>query len=138
MGNAVICGAFLAAYAFFEPGFPHWAMIVLLLVGGFFRSFQFTALNTLAFADVPRDRLSLATSFHGMAVQLSLSLGVAIGALALHLSQRLRGGADLAVADFAVAFVLLGACILGSAAAFHPLDPRAGDEIAGRRRPAST
>jgi EmrB/QacA subfamily drug resistance transporter len=137
IGNALLCAVLLAAYALFTPGFPTWAMIALLLVSGYFRSFQFTALNTLAFADVPRERLSLATSFHGMAVQLALSLGVAAAALALHIAQVLRGGSALAVADFAGAFVALGACIAVSVLPFRPLAGDAGEEIAGRRRGAA-
>lgn len=132
IGNAMICGVFLAAYGLFQPGFPEWAMILLLLVGGFFRSFQFTALNTIAFADVPRERLSNATSFHGMAVQLALSLGVTVGALALHVNQSLRGGDSLATTDFIGTFVFLGACITVSALAFRPLAGDAGDEISRR------
>ena len=33
------------------------------ITGGFFRSLEFTSINALAYSDVPRDRMSRATSF---------------------------------------------------------------------------
>ena len=59
--NSLISSAFLAACATFVPGMPFWAMIAILLAGGFFRSLQFTSINTIAYAEVelgenePRD-----------------------------------------------------------------------------------
>ena len=47
----------------------------MLLIGGFFRSLQFTSINTLGYADIDRQRMSRATSFASMAQQLSLSVG---------------------------------------------------------------
>ena len=55
----------------------------MLLVGGFARSLQFTAFNTLAYADVPRARLSAATSLYATLQQVSLTLGITAGAAAL-------------------------------------------------------
>ena len=54
--NALIAGAFVALPAAFTPATPILLITVLLLVGGFFRSLQFTSVNALAFADVPRER----------------------------------------------------------------------------------
>ena len=42
----------LAACAAFTQATPVAVMIVLLLVGGFFRSLQFTSINTIAYAEV--------------------------------------------------------------------------------------
>ena len=35
-----------------------WVMIALLLIGGFARSSQFIAANTIAYADVPQPRVA--------------------------------------------------------------------------------
>lgn len=52
-------------------------MIAVLLAGGFFRSLQFTAVNTLTYADIGPERMSRASSFAAMAQQLGISLGSA-------------------------------------------------------------
>ena len=74
--NAVLAGAFVAASAAFTPTTPVWLMIAVLLVGGFFRSLQFTGVNTLTYADIPPAKMSRASSFAAMAQQLGISLGV--------------------------------------------------------------
>ena len=50
--NTIITGVIFMGYGLFTIDTPHWLIIATLLVGGFFRSLQFTALNTLAYADV--------------------------------------------------------------------------------------
>jgi EmrB/QacA subfamily drug resistance transporter len=50
--NALIGSAFLAASGLFTPTTPHWVMLMVLLVGGCFRSLQFTGINALSYADV--------------------------------------------------------------------------------------
>ena len=62
--NSLISGAFLAACASFVPGMPFAAMIAILLVGGFFRSLQFTSVNTIAYAEIEPPLMSRAT-VHG-------------------------------------------------------------------------
>jgi hypothetical protein len=137
IANAIISGVFLASYSFFQLGTPGWVILALLLAGGFFRSLQFTALNTIAYADMPAEKMSLATSFASMAQQLSMSLGVGVGALALHVSVTMHGG-TLNVGDFTFAFYVVAICSAASALTFIPLPTNAGDEVSGhieRRQP---
>ncbi len=54
--NGVLSGVMLIACAAFRPTWPAAAIYLVLLVGGFLRSLQFTAYNTLAYGDVPRGR----------------------------------------------------------------------------------
>lgn len=133
IGNAVISGFFMMTYALFQPSTPHGVIFLALLAGGFFRSLQFTALNTLAYADVPSARMSKATSFASMAQQLSLSIGVAIGALLLHVTLSLRGSASVGPDDFLPAFLAIGALCLMSFVFFLPLARDAGAEVSGHR-----
>ncbi len=49
---------------------------LIMLVLGFFSSIQYSSLNTLIFADVPKDKSSRATSSSGVVQQLGLSLAV--------------------------------------------------------------
>ena len=77
--NALISSAFLAACASFVQGMPFAGMIAILLSGGFFRSLQFTAINTIAYAEIEPAKMSRATAMVAAAQQLSLSTGVAVG-----------------------------------------------------------
>jgi hypothetical protein len=51
--NALLMGLFIALCATFTTATPVWWMIVILLIGGFFRSLQFTGINSLSYADTP-------------------------------------------------------------------------------------
>ena len=81
----------LGLCAAFRPAWPVAAIYGVLLVGGFFRSLQFTAYNTLAYGDVPRSRMSAATSLYTTGQQLAATIGVSAGALALEVAMRLSG-----------------------------------------------
>jgi len=71
--NALLSAATIAACATFTLAMPFAAMIAILAVGGFFRSLQFTAVNALAYAEVPPERMSRATSLASVGQQVSLS-----------------------------------------------------------------
>ena len=128
--NALISTAFMAANALFTASTPHLVIAGMLLVGGFFRSLEFTAINALAYADIRQADMSRATSFASVAQQVSLSLGVAIGALVLQAAQGLRGEANPAQADFALAFWIVAGIGAISAISFVRLPPGAGEELA--------
>ena len=83
---------------------PFVLISLLLLVGGFLRSFQFTALNALTYADIFRANTSNATTFYAVAQQFSLSAGVAVAAFVLEAVQAVRGETIIAADDFSVAF----------------------------------
>ncbi|WP_036285897.1 DHA2 family efflux MFS transporter permease subunit [Methylocystis sp. ATCC 49242] len=133
--NAVISSTFLVVNACFTAATPHWLIMSVLLVGGFYRSLQFTALNAIGYADISQESMSNATSFTAVGQQLSLSTGVAIGAAALEASRALDGGGALRAEDFAPAFYVVATISALSAALFWRLAPDAGDELVGRTRP---
>ncbi|MFQ1062902.1 DHA2 family efflux MFS transporter permease subunit [Bordetella trematum] len=127
--NAVLTGAFVACCAFFTAQTPVWLMILILLVGGFFRSLQFTGVNTLAYADIPPERMSSASSFSAMAQQLGISLGVGTAAISLNLSMMFRGDTHLETPDVIVAFVVIGVLCALSTLSFRRLAPDAGEQL---------
>ena len=130
--NALVAGAFVAMPATFSPQTPIGLMTGLLLVAGFFRSLQFTIVNALSFADVPPARMSRATTLTSVAQQLSLSLGISIGAVTLETATRFTGGV-ISANSFWPAFTLIGFLTALSAIAFALLPSDAGDEMSGRR-----
>ena len=131
--NSLLSAAFLAACASFVPGMPFAAMIVILLSGGFFRSLQFTSINTLAYAEIEPQLMSRATTLVSVAQQLSLSTGVAVGALVVETTLRLQHGTTMGAWDFPPAFLAVGALSASAAFVFARLPPDAGAELSGRR-----
>jgi EmrB/QacA subfamily drug resistance transporter len=129
--NAVVGAAFLAASGLFTPSTPHWIMLCVLLVGGCFRSLQFTGINALSYADISNRDMSGATSLSSVAQQLSLSMGVTIGAFALEAANLVHGGGALGAADFWPAFVLVGLISASSVLMMARLAPDAGAEVSG-------
>jgi EmrB/QacA subfamily drug resistance transporter len=131
--NSVLSAAFLAACASFVPGMPFAAMIAILLSGGFFRSLQFTSINTLAYAEIEPQLMSRATTLVSVAQQLSLSTGVAVGALVVETALRLKHGTAMGAMDFPPAFLAVGALSASAAFIFARLPPDAGAELSGRK-----
>ncbi|HEY5216513.1 MAG TPA: MFS transporter [Pseudolabrys sp.] len=130
--NSLVSAAFLAVCAAFTQTTPIAAMLALLLVGGFFRSLQFTSINTIAYAELDNARVSRATALVSVGQQLSISAGVAIGALAVELTLRFRGDGTLQAADFPPAFLAVAIISALSVLIFARLPADAGAELAGR------
>jgi EmrB/QacA subfamily drug resistance transporter len=133
--NAVVSSLFIAAIALFTAGTPHWIVLTVLLVGGFFKSLEFTSINSIAYADIDSKAMSRATSFASVAQQLSLSAGVAIGALVLEAQRMGRGDMDVVASDFPLAFVLVAAIAASSVLIFALLPKEAGANLSARARP---
>jgi MFS family permease len=131
--NGVISGVMIAACALFRPTWPAAAIYAVLLTGGFFRSLQFTAYNTLAYGDVPRARMSAATSLYTAAQQLATTFGISAGALSLHVSMLVSHHAAPAPIDFSLAFVVVGLLTTIAAPIALGMPRNAGDELTGRR-----
>ncbi|MGA9001665.1 MAG: MFS transporter, partial [Pseudolabrys sp.] len=130
--NSIISSAFLAVCAGFTATTPISLMLVLLLVGGFFRSLQFTSINTIAYADIDPSRISRATVLVSVAQQLAVSSGVAIGAMAVELTVYFKGSGPLQASDFPPAFIAVAAISALSVFVFAQLSPDAGAEMADR------
>ena len=113
--NGVLGAVTLAATAFVSATTPPAWIALLLFAGGLARSMQFTALNTLGFADVPARQIAAANTFASMQTRLSAALGVALGALILRLGTLWHGAAAPGVADFHLAFWVMGALALAGA-----------------------
>jgi EmrB/QacA subfamily drug resistance transporter len=131
--NGTLAALLLGATAALRPSWPLVAIYALLLTGGFFRSLQFTAYNTLAYADIPRPRMSAATSLYSTVQQISLTFGVAAGAAALEFGRTLGGHRAPDLGDFSIAFlVVAGASLLAIPLAAR-LAPDVGAEMSGQR-----
>lgn len=106
--NGLLGAVAVAACGLIDSSWPVAAMAVALLLAGMTRSMQFTALNTIAFADIPTAARTGATTIAAMSQQIGAAMAIAFAALVLALSQSLRAGAQLASIDFRVAFLACG------------------------------
>jgi EmrB/QacA subfamily drug resistance transporter len=131
--NGVISAVMIAICAAFRPTWPAAAIYAALLIGGFFRSLQFTAYNTLAYGDVPRARMSSATSLYVTCQQLAATIGISTGAVSLEISTALSGRAAPQPIDFSHAFLVVAMFTLVAAPIALWMPRNAGDELTGRR-----
>jgi EmrB/QacA subfamily drug resistance transporter len=131
VANGILSAGFVAICALFNPGWPSLLLSSVLLLGGLFRSLQFTAFNSIAYGDVPRARMSAATSLYSTVQQLTLTLGIVIGAAILETATLLRYHSAASTSDFGVAFigVSLIAAIAIPICAMLPRD--AGEALSG-------
>ena len=132
--NAFTASALVAACALFTPETPALVMLVVLFAGGFFRSLQFTSAMTIGFAEVEPRRMSRATSLASVSQQLSVSTGVALGALAVEVVLAWRHETTIGPTDFAPAFALVGFIAALSAFVFARMPKDAGSQLIARRR----
>jgi EmrB/QacA subfamily drug resistance transporter len=131
--NGVISAVMIAICAAFRPTWPAAAIYAALLIGGFFRSLQFTAYNTLAYGDVPRARMSSATSLYVTCQQLAATIGISTGAVALEVSTTMSGHAVPQPIDFSHAFLVVAIFTLVAAPIALWMPRNAGDDLTGRR-----
>jgi EmrB/QacA subfamily drug resistance transporter len=131
--NAVLTGVYLLSCGSFDITTPFWVIVTVLVIGGFSRSVQFTAVQALQYADMPPALMSRATSFASMAQQLAQSVGVGLTALVVHLSLTWHGHATVLPQDVALGFITLGTLALISIIFFLRLPPEAGAALTGRR-----
>ena len=136
--NALTSGMFIATTALFTPVTPHAVTFTVLVVSGFFKSLQFTSINSLAYADIESRAMSRATSFASVAQQLSLSAGVAVGALVLELQRHWRPDATVHSGDFAVAFLVVAVISAAASLIFMRMPKTAGANLSGSAQPVGT
>ncbi|HLH98540.1 MAG TPA: MFS transporter [Xanthobacteraceae bacterium] len=129
IGNAAVMGAYLISCGFFRLTTPYIVMVLVLLIGGFSRSVQFTAVQSLGYAEMPSESFSRATSFQAMAQQLAQSFGVGLAALVVHLSLIWHARTAIAAEDVALGYLTLGCLTLLSVIIFYRLPAHAGSEL---------
>jgi EmrB/QacA subfamily drug resistance transporter len=131
--NAVVSSVFLAACALFTVTTPLLLIMIILVVGGFFRSLQFTAINTVAYAEVEPAQMSRATTLVSVNQQLAVSAGVAVGAFSVESTLWWHGASELSASAFAPAFVVVAIISAASCYFFWQMPDDAGHEISGRK-----
>jgi EmrB/QacA subfamily drug resistance transporter len=128
-GNTVFAALGVAGFALIEAGTPAWAILAWGLLFGVGRGLQFTTLNTVSFVDTPPEKLSRSTAFSGVAQQLTMGFGIAVGAALL----KLLGGPASAVSveTFHTVFLIMALVTLLSIPGFLRLGPETGAAVSG-------
>ena len=129
--NGSLAGLAIIACGLLGPTTPYPLTIAILVVAGATRSMQFTALATLAFADIDADRRSSATTISSMSQQLAMVFGVAAAAGCVNLSQLWRAAPAPGLIDFQLALAFMGAVVLLASLYFLTLRRDAGAEVSG-------
>jgi EmrB/QacA subfamily drug resistance transporter len=132
--NALISVATILICALYTASTPVLIIFVTLTIGGFFRALQFVALNTIAYADVPREKMSGATGFASMIQQLSNAVGVALAVIFLNFELALRGSAMPTATDLRLAFIAMACISAASIPSYLALARSAGSELSEHGR----
>lgn len=107
----------LLACALITPSTPVWLILLVLYLGGVFRSIQFTGISTLAFADVPSAQMSYANTLFSTATQLAVGLGISLGAIGIRIGANVSewlGMSAIPGISFRLAFVVIALiCLIG-------------------------
>ena len=130
--NGIASAGFFALYGFFRPGWPMPVIYVCLVSGGFLASLQFTAYNTIAYADLPSRQASGATSFYSTFQQFSLTLGIALAAAMLSVMVAISGTENPSLLQFTVTFVTMGVVALLAVPVSARLEAAAGADMIKR------
>jgi EmrB/QacA subfamily drug resistance transporter len=125
--NTVLIGCAIATFSLVGPATPWYLIVLLGSCLGFFNSLQFSAMNTLAYADVEGPDTSMASTIASSMQQLSMSFGLAAGSLVAGWFLDGLPQTDHALVASALhhAFLTLAVITIASSATFWNL--RAGD-----------
>ncbi len=132
--DGILVAVTIAACGLLTAGTPLAAMIALLYLSGVFRSVAFTAYNTIAFADVGAPHMADANTLFVTVQQLTIGLGVAVGALALQTARSLQspfGLAGHATGAYLLAFGFVGLLALLAVIESLRLPAGAGSVVSG-------
>jgi EmrB/QacA subfamily drug resistance transporter len=107
--NGVITAGSVALCAVISPGTPPWLIVMILFFHGATRSLEFTCMTTLAYTEIPPERMGQANGFLSAVMQLSMGVGVAVGAVTLRLVAQAHGHEAAAphLNDFHVAILCM-------------------------------
>lgn len=134
LANTVLLGLTMAAFTQIDRGTPVVAILALSFAQGFFSSLQFTAMNSIVYADIDDRDATKAGSIASTGQQLSLSFGVAMGSLVTVWFLGPAGQSDSlrAIPALHDAFLTLGLITIASSIVFLGLHPHDGNNVSGR------
>jgi EmrB/QacA subfamily drug resistance transporter len=129
--------ATMVAAGFFTASTPLVVIALVALLSGMGRSVALTGYSTIGFSDVPPEQMPDANALQATAQQLSVGLGVTLGAVALRAGEplaRLLPGHFTEGEAYTIAFILIALVALTATLGAVRMHPDAGASVT--RRPA--
>jgi len=135
--NGVITSASMALCATLSPATPPALIVAILAFHGAGRSMEFTCMTTLAYSEIAPAKMSRANGFLSAVMQLSMGMGVAVGAITLRLVAHAHGhsAAMPQLRDFHYAILFMAVLALAPVFDSLGLAPDAGATTSGHRQP---
>lgn len=124
--NTLLAGLSIWSFTLINNQTPLFFIGILMFIHGALITIQYGSMNSLAYADVPLDHLSGATSIVGTLQQLSQSFGVAISALLIRFFSKNN---MLTLTVFHDTFFAVGLITFLSTFVFLFLKPNDGQEM---------
>jgi hypothetical protein len=137
--NGALTTLTILGCAALTPSTPYAVIAIVLFASGLTRSLQFSALNSLAFADVPPEQTNATNTLANVVQQLTLGFGIAAAAAAVHLAALLHREAAVGptLMDFRIAIVVAAIMTAISTLDALGLSQDAGSLVSGHRPLAS-
>jgi len=135
--SSIVLALTFAVISEFSASTPLIFIIVVLFISGMARSMQFTALNSISYADVPQHYMRDANTLQAVFIQMNIGLGIAMGALFLSMACMINNSSATMPTnqDFSLSFWFLVALILLSMIDTLRLPKDAGSSVlAGLQR----
>ena len=129
--NGFLNAAVLLLCGLISPETPVPVIMALLFVSGLTRSMQFTTLNTVAFAEVPQEKMNGANTLQNVVSPIGFALGIALAALALRAGSLISPSTTgmISLNQFHIAFLIVGVVSLVAVFDTIGLAPEAGDAL---------
>ncbi|MRI63424.1 MFS transporter [Ornithobacterium rhinotracheale] len=128
--NTIIIGLLIASIAIPSRDSSIYIFIPLLIILGFFNSVQFTAMNSIAIANLRNYQTSSGNSLLSVNQQIAIGFGIAIGLAILRFFQHNPHFSQFGMHDaFRFTFLSIGAITVASTLVFARLNPADGDNL---------
>lgn len=128
--NTIIIGILMMCFAIPSVETSIYWFIPIVAVLGFFNSIQFTAMNTLAIADLRANQTSSGNSLLSVNQQLAIGFGIAFGLLVLRIFEKQTALIDGQIHNaFRYTFVVVGFLTVLSGFVFRRLHRKDGDNL---------
>nr|WP_239059387.1 MFS transporter [Alteromonas hispanica] len=134
--NGVLIALGFVALAMINESTSSFTIAALLFINGITRSMHLTLLNTIAFADVPPDKMRDANTLGAILMQMNRGLGITLSALAIAVASLILGqSADTPdITTFTIAMVFMAILALVSITDSILLSKEDGDAVLNKRK----
>lgn len=129
--NTVLVGCTIACFSLVHTGTSMGAIVVIGLLMGLFNSLQYSAMNSMAFADISDKDVAMASTMASTMQQMSMSFGLALGSVVAGFYLADRPQTDQAAVTQALhcAFLTLAIMTVSSSLSFRALKADDGDSV---------